>query len=181
MFEYKTRTEYKNGCKFISQDILLYDYIYNGDIEVECHIDYNVPGFGFVLLEENDNASLDSNIYVFKLGTENKYQVINKQLSQQNTVRDEYVEAGGSFKLPSSLILTFEFVEGSRVKISKIKKDENGINKKTTMITYDLPHLFEDYKIGFYSSGGNVLKFAAVVSESPSNWVSNIFNGNGGK
>lgn len=181
MFEYKTRTEYKDGCKFISQDILLYDYIYNGDIEVECHIDYNVPGFGFVLLEENDNASLDSNIYVFKLGTENKYQVINKQLSQQNTVRDEYVEAGGSFKLPSSLMLTFEFVEGSRIKISKIKKDENGINKKTTMITYDLPHLFEDYKIGFYSSGGNVLKFAAVVSESPSNWVSNIFNGNGGR
>ena len=181
MFEYKTRTEYKNGCRFVSQDILLYDYVYDGDIEVECHIDYNVPGFGFVLLEENKSSSLSNNVYVFKLGTENKYQIINKQLSEQKTIKDEYVGAGGNFKLPSALTLVFEFTESSKVKIYKAVKDKNGINQKTLIIAYDLPHLFENYKIGFYSSGGNILKFASVISESPSNWVSNIFNGNGGR
>ncbi len=181
MFEYKTRTEYKNGCRFVSQDILLYDYVYDGDIEVECHVNYNVPGFGFVLLEENENSSLSNNIYVFKLGTENKYQIISKQLSEQKTIKDEYVEAGGNFKLPSALTLVFEFTESSKVKIYKAVKDKNGINKKTLIMAYDLPHLFENYKIGFYSSGGNILKFASVISESPSNWVSNIFNGNGGR
>lgn len=181
MFEYKTRTEYKNGCRFVSQDILLYDYVYDGDIEVECHVDYNVPGFGFVLLEESENSSLSNNIYVFKLGTENKYQIISKQLSEQKTIKDEYVEAGGNFKLLSALTLVFEFTESSKVKIYKAVKDKNGINQKTLIMAYDLPHLFENYKIGFYSSGGNILKFASVISESPGNWVSNIFNGNGGR
>lgn len=181
MFEYKTRTEYDNGCKFVSQDILLYDYIYDGDIELECHVDYVNPGFGFVLLEEAENASVGNNVYVFKLGTDNKYQIINKQQSQQVTIRDEYVEAGGGFKVSDKLILIFEITEDSKIKIYKAKKDNNGINKKNLMISYSLPHVFESYKIGFYSSAGNILKFASVISESPSNWVSNIINGNGGR
>ena len=181
MFEYKTRTEYDNGCKFVSQDILLYDYVYDGDIEVECHVDYNSPGFGFVLLEEAENSSVSNNVYVFKFGTDNKYQIINRQQSQQTTVKDEYVEPGGGFKVPSSLILIFEITEDFKVKIYKASKDENGINQKNLMITYMLPHVFESYKIGFYSSAGNVLKFASIISESPSNWVSNIINGNGGR
>lgn len=181
MFEYKTRTEYDDGCKFVSQDILLYDYVYDGDIKVECHVNYNSPGFGFVLLEEAENNSISNNVYVFKLGTDNKYQIINKQQSQQSTVKDEYVEPGGGFKISSDLVLIFEMTEDSKVKIYKAIKDDNGINQKSLMIAYTLPHVFESYKIGFYSSAGNILKFASIISESPSNWVSNIANGNGGR
>lgn len=181
MFEYKIRTELKNGCKFTSQDILLYDYIYTGDIELECHVDYNIPGFGFVLLEDIQNTSLGDNAYIFKLDQENHYQIINRGYSEQNIVRDEYIEAGVRFKAPANMILIFEFIENCKVRIYKAEKDENGINNKRLMISYDLPHLMERYQIGFYSSANNVLKFASVSSESPSNWISNIFNGNGGR
>lgn len=181
MFQYKTRTELKNGCKFTSQDIILYDYVYTGDIEIECHVDYNVPGFGFVLLEDIENASLGDNAYIFKLDQDNHYQIIKREYSEQTIVRNEFTEAGSRFNISASLILVFEFTENSKVKIYQAEKDENGINKKQLMVSYMLPHLMERYQVGFYSSANNILKFAAISSESPSNWVSNIFNGNGGR
>lgn len=181
MFEYKTRTELKNGCKFTSQDILLYDYLYTGNIELECHVNYVVPGFGFVITEDIENTSLNANSYIFKLDQPNHYKIIAKELSEQTIIKDEFTESGSKFSIPEDLILIFEFVENCKIRIYQSKKNENGINEKQLMISFELPHLIERYQIGFYSSANNIIKFAAVSSESPSNWVSNIFNGNGGR
>ena len=40
MFEYKVRSEPCGGAKFYSQDVLLFDYAYEGDIDIHCNIDY---------------------------------------------------------------------------------------------------------------------------------------------
>ena len=180
MFEYKTRTKTEDGCKFLSQDILLYDYSYTGDIEIGCEIKYNNYGFGFVLVEENENSSTDNNTYVFKISKDNQYQIINKDLSSQKTVKDEFIEPGSDFSIGETLSLTFRFISDSEVEIYR-NYTEDQIIKKRRMITYSLPHQIRRYKVGYYSNSGNILKHAEISTESPSNWVSNVANGNGGR
>jgi len=183
MFEFKTRTETINGCRFYEQDLLLFDYSYRNDTVVECAVDYQVPGFGFVVLEENEAGSeYSENVYIIKLGTRNKYQIINKQFLEQTTLKDEYINAGIDIDTGmTNLRLVFKFIEDSKIRIYYVEKDEYGINQETLIIEYMLPHTLEKYKLGFYSNGGNTLKFASIDSETPSNWISNIFNGNGGR
>ena len=183
MFEFKTRTETVNGCRFYEQDVLLYDYVYSGDTVIECLLDYNIPGFGFVLSEENDTDISDwENIFVIKFGKRNQYQIINKQVIDQELIRDEYIQGGEDIAPPmKGLRLLFKFTNGDTFDVSLVRKDEDGINIESPLIRYQITREIKSYKLGFYSNGGNVLKFAAIQSEAPSNWISNIFNGNGGR
>lgn len=183
MFEYKTRTETINGCKFYEQDVLLFDYSYSGDCVIECVVDYIIPGFGFVLLEDSGNdISRSENMYIVKFGKRNQYQIINRQLLEQITVRDEFILGAKDINVPyKNLRLVFKFRENDRIEVYYADKDEYGINVETLLIEYRLPHEITRYKLGFYSNGGNTIKFASIESEAPSNWVSNVFNGNGGR
>ena len=183
MFEYKTRTETINGCKFFEQDILLLDYLYNSDCEIECVVDYNIPGFGFVFVEDTGSgADKSENIYLIKFGKRNQYQIINKQLLEQTIVRDEFILGANDINSPSKdLRFVVKFTDNCKVQVFLATKNEYGINIESMVIEYEMPYQMNDYKIGFYSSGGNVLKFAAIETECPSNWVSNVFNGNGGR
>ena len=183
MFEYKTRTETIDGCKFYEQDILLFDYAYSGDCIVECVVDYLSPGFGFVLCEDYEgDISRSESMYLIKFGQRNKYQIINRELLQQLIVKDEFILGGKDINVPSkNLRLLFKFRENDRLEVYYADKDENGINIETLLIEYRIPHEILNYKIGFYSNGGNTIRFASITTECPSNWVSNIFNGNGGR
>ena len=176
MFEYKTRTKLNNGCEFVNQDILLYDYLYSGDLKINCSVEYNTPGFGFVILENSENNVINENVYLFKLGTDNRYQIISKQLDEQTLIKNEFVEAGSSFKINETMNLEFVFTEDSKIELYKISK-----NKKAKLFTYNIPHQIKAYKIGYYSSASNIIKFADISTESPSNWISNIENGEGGR
>lgn len=183
MFEYKTRTETVNGCKFIQQDILLLDYLYHSNSEIECVVDYMIPGFGFVIVEDNnDNASTSENVYIIKFGKRNQYQIINREYNEQSIVRDEFI-LGGKDINPNTqdLRLVFKFTDNDTVRIYAADKNEYGINIETLLIEYRMPYEILNYKLGFYSNGGNTLKFAAIKTDAPSNWISNVFNGNGGR
>ena len=43
-----------------------------------------------------------------------------------------------------------------------------------------MPYEILNYKLGFILMR-NTLKFAAIKTDAPSNWISNVFNGNGGR
>lgn len=183
MFEYKTRTETVNGCKFFEQDILLLDYLYHDDCEIECVVDYNAPGFGFVFVEDTGNGAAQSeNIYLIKFGKRNQYQIINKQLLEQTIVRDEFILGANDINIPSKdLRFVVKFTENCKLQVFLATKDEYGINIESMIVDYEMPYQMNEYKIGFYSNAGNTLKFAAIQTECPSNWISNVFNGNGGR
>lgn len=183
MFEYRTRTETVNGCKFIQQDILLFDYVYSGDTETEVHLNYVNPGFGLVLVEaEGKDITQSENIYIFKLGARNEYQVITKQYMEQYTAKDEFIGSGVDIAPDGSpIMLLFKFTERYKLRCYYITKGNNGINNEQLLFTFNLPHDINNYKLGIYSNFGNTLRFASVKSEAPSNWVSNIFNANGGR
>ena len=183
MFEYKTRTETINGCKFVEQDILLFDYIYSGDIAVEFEVDYMSPGFGIVIAENIVGDISDSeNMYLVKFGKDNEYQIVTKQKDRQVTLKNEFILGGTSIKVGTEkLRLLAKFMEGHKLTVSKLFQNEDGTNNEIEVIAFDFPYELEQFKIGFYSNAGNTLRFAKIESESPSNWVSNVYNGNGGR
>lgn len=181
MFEYETRLERKDGCKFIEQDILLYDYIYSDDISIETAIEYKRPGFGFVISEQQNNVAVGDNIYIFKIDKPNHYQIITRKKGEQVILRSEYIDATASFDLNEDMILVMDFSNNCQVKIYRATKNEYKTNDKHLMFSYEMPHVMDRYKVGFYSNAGNTIKFSAISSESPSNWISNIFNGRGGR
>lgn len=183
MFEYKTRTETINGCKFVEQDILLFDYIYSGDIAVEFEVDYMSPGFGIVIAENIiGDISESDNMYLVKFGKDNEYQIITKQKDRQITLKNEFILGGATIKVGTEkLRLSMKFMDGHRLIISKLFGKEDGTNDEIKIVDFDFPYELEQFKLGFYSNSGNTLKSANIESESPSNWVSNVYNGNGGR
>lgn len=181
MFEYNAKLERHDGCKFIEQDILLYDYIYADDISIETTLEYNRPGFGFVICEQQNNAAVGDNIYIFKIDKPNHYQIISKSKGEQVVLRSEFIEATASFGLKEDMILIMDFTENSVAKVYRATKNENKTNDKHLMFSYIMPHVMDRYKVGFYSNAGNTIKFSTISSESPSNWISNIFNARGGR
>ena len=173
MFEYKTRTETAGGCLFYQQDILLFDYAYSGDFDLHCNLDYNTPGFGIVIAEYADDISQSENVYIVKLGARNEYSVIKTEYFNQKNIRDGFINPGKDINVPSkNLNLSFKFTEGYLL---------NVYAEDILILSYSLEHDIDKYKLGFYSSAGNVLKSCVIYSETPTNWTHNIWSGNGGR
>ena len=173
MFEYKTRTETEEGCRFYQQDILLFDYTYAGDLDIHCVVDYNTPGFGIVIAEYSDDISQSENVYIVKLGARNEYGVIKSELFTQKTLREGFIQSGKDINVPSkNLNLSFKFTENYLINI---------YSDNVLLVSYPMEHDISKYKVGFYSSAGNVIKTALIYSTTPTNWTHNIWNGNGGR
>ena len=173
MFEYRTRTETDGGCKFYQQDILLFDYTYEGDIDVHARIDYNTPGFGLVIAEYANDISESANVYVIELCARNEYRVIKKEYLDQRTVANDFFDAGKDINVPiKDLDLSFKFTEKYKVEV---------YSGDVLLFSFGMDYDIAQYKIGFYSSAGNVIKNCIIYSETPSNWVHNIWNGYGGR
>ena len=171
MFEYKTRTETVNGCRFYEQDILMFDNSYSGDFEVHCKLDYNTPGFGIVIAEDTADISKSENVYIVELGARNEYQVIHKELTQR-LMRSGFIQPGKDINVPTKgLELCFRFTEGYKVDI---------LSDDILLVSFGMINEMPKYRLGFYSNVGNIIDWAVVYSETPSNWISNIWNGQGG-
>lgn len=53
LFEPNSRIEkIDSGIRFYEQDIIFSDYVFEGDVEVNLHLDYLHPGFGIVIAEK---------------------------------------------------------------------------------------------------------------------------------
>lgn len=180
MYSYKTRTENKNGCRFFEQDILLLDYIYSNNVMIDVLLDYQTSGFGFVMSEDS-GAAESENILLIKFGKENQYQVISKEFLDQKTLVDSFIDPGTTI-VPgiNNLKLMLKKI-GTKITVSRYEPDTNGIPNEITLMSYNMRHDMENFKIGFYSNAGNTIKFSAISSDAPSNWITNIFNTDGGR
>lgn len=55
IFDSNSRIEKINdGIKFYEQDILSCSYVFEDDLIIDLDIDYIMPGFGIVIIEDND-------------------------------------------------------------------------------------------------------------------------------
>ena len=181
MFEYNTRTEVIKGARFIEKDILMFDYAYTGDLLLHCDVTLQNSGFGFVIAD-NDTASLttSSAIYMIKLNRDNSYTILHKSGSVQETIITQFVGATAHVYEDGVTSLFFE-KRGTRLIVYKGIRIADRAMQKIRLLEYSLPYEMESYKIGIYSNKGNTLRFASIETEAPSNWVTNVFNANGGR
>ena len=173
MFEYKVRSEPYGGAKFYSQDVLLFDYAYEGDIDIHCNIDYVSPGFGVIIAEYANDITESENIYIAEITSRNEYRIIKKEHQVQKTIKTGSFLAGKDIVIPSfGLDLSFKFTEDNRIDV---------YSSSVLLFTFWMDHQIKQYKTGFYSNKGNVLKNCIIYSKTPSEWVHNIWNGRGGR
>ena len=81
LFEPNSRIEkIDSGIRFYEQDIIFSDYVFEGDAEVNLHLDYLHPGFGIVIAEKYKGGPRNSEkAHLFKLGRY-VFQVIEKPM-----------------------------------------------------------------------------------------------------
>ena len=184
MFEYNARTETINGARFIEKDVILFDYQYSGDILLRADVNLKSSGFGFVIAEDEGEAiSRSANIYLLKLNSNDSYQVIYKSGTEQETILNQHVGSATSVYGDENVILFFRKQE-ERLIITKAipLSDVSEVRfEEIELLQYVMPHDMENFKIGIYSNGGNTVRYAAVSTEAPSNWITNVRSANGGR
>ena len=123
MFEFKTRTEQHNGCRFYSQDFLIFDYAYEGDTDIHCTIDYNSPGFGIVIAEYANSITESENVYIAEITSRNEYRVIKKEHQAQKTIKTGFFLAEMDIDIPSeNLDLSFKFTSSQERAVASPKR-----------------------------------------------------------
>ena len=94
MFAYNTRTERINGTKFIEKDIILFDYIYTGDLLFQVDAKLVTPVFGFVIREEDtEGEQAADNAILISFSSDNSYRIIVKNGIDQVTAVYQFVES----------------------------------------------------------------------------------------
>lgn len=181
MFEYNARTEVINGAKFIEKDVILFDYSYSGDILLQVDANLISSGFGFVIVEDENNENMaTANKYLIKINSNDSYHIFYKTGNDQRVLDHGFFVSATKVYSEKDVIL-FLRKNGDKLLINKAIRNEDGIYQEIPLISYVMSYDMENYKIGIYSNGGNTVKFASISTEAPSNWITNIFNANGGR
>ena len=181
LFEPNSRIEKtQNGIRFYEQDIIFSDYIFEGDVEIDLHIDYQHPGFGVVIAEKYKGGPRNSEkAHLFKLGN-NSFRVIEKTILTQNSKKENAcLFAPGTENEDVNLLFS---IEGRNVKL--LRKTINQKNKKPKydeLGTYKFQKKIGEYYIGFYSNKGNTIRNITYLQGAPNNWFTSIHNVEGGR
>ena len=181
MFEYNVRTEIQNGTKFIEKDIIMFDYVYSGDMVFQVEANLKTPGFGFVIKEFAEEVGQEAdNIVLIKFSNDDSYQVILKDGTKQVTAEDRFITSAVHVYSDSDVIFFFKKFD-TTLSVFKGIRNADGTYNEIRLASYIMKYDMNEYKIGIYSNAGNTVKFASIKSPAPSNWISNVMNAGGGR
>ena len=181
MFAYNTRTERINGTKFIEKDIILFDYIYTGDILLQVDAKLVTPGFGFVIREEDtEGEQAADNAILISFSSDNSYRIIVKNGIDQVTAVYQFVESATNLYDSDGVTLFFK-KHNETLEVCRAVRQDTGAYREIRLLEYKMRYDMLQYKIGIYSNAGNTITFASIKTEAPSNWISNVFNAGGGR
>lgn len=182
MFANDSRIEHvSNGIRFYEQDVAMCDYSFTEEkLDINLKIDYLSPGFGIVLMQESRNPNTDTSIaYLFKLGVNSfkVYKRANQEIS--NVWTEACIFAPNENKLNQPLRFTI-----NKRSISLVLVD--GDRSKRQIIdlplgSYKIKKTLQEYKVGIYSSAGNIVHDISFDSNVPDKWMKSIANVNGGR
>lgn len=180
MFTYNARTELlPEGTKFIEKDIIMFDYSYSGDMVFQVDAVLQTPGFGFVIQEDDGDVQNAENIVLITFSTDNTFKVITKNGGEQVTVIYQAVE--GATNIYEDHTTLFFKKHDEALSVYKGIRMDDGHFEEIKLMTYHMPYDMDRYWIGIYSNGGNLVNFASIQTEAPSNWISNVINAGGGR
>ena len=180
VFEPNCRVQKTNeGIQFYEQDVLCFGYDFFGNQRIEIKLDYVSPGFG-VLLIENNNSELKEvhNSYLFKMGS-NDFRVYQKHFKKQEQVGVSSCAftPGPSMK---NVVLVFEIID-RLLSVYRQEEDSAGKHRESLLAEYELNKLFESYRIGIYSNAGNTIRSISLLNSIPKHWRASIKNTMGGR
>lgn len=169
MLQKNCRIEKLNNLKFYEKDVLFDDYIFTQNLEVEVDATYITPGFGLVLIDSTEGASLDANpsCYLFKIG---------------------YREASVFYSSSSGLQIVDQISCSDAVTIQehmkfKLKKYGKKISiylNDKLVIEEIIKKSLDKFCIGYYSNVGNTINNINIAANIPDKWIVNMKNTKGG-
>jgi hypothetical protein len=181
LFTNKARvSQTKEGCRWYDQDIVFLDYDYTGDCVIDMTLQYNTPGFGIFLVEDDGFDIFDSEYSVL-------YRLSDRYLQahQYNNAVKKEIDIGSFPVEPNGNTINLIFYKtDNRIWMVYTYVDSEGntqVYGSKNMTDYTLSNPFDTYRIGFYSNAGNVLQYASIASGMPTGWIVNIHNTNGGR
>ena len=178
MFNNKGRVEKTDtGCYFYEQDIIFLDYDFSGDCIVDFTLNYQSPGFGIFLIE-NEVTDIFNSDYslLYRIGTYT-YNVEEKIKNTQSNIG-----TGSFFNIePNGKTYHISFHKTDNYIYATYTDDEGNIFGGHQLTGVNFNESLNKYKIGFYSNKGNTINNVGISSGIPKNWIVNIHNTNGGR
>ena len=176
MFDKNGRVEHvENGLRFYEQDIVMCSYTFSEKrVVVDVSVDYIVPGFGIVIAStSNTEGKVDeATNYIAKVGV-GSFQVYRRRAEDA----PKCLYTGACLFSPGGSQRRLRFI----VRRNKITLEEVAGNVYNKIGEYTLPDSLDNYRIGIYSSAGNVLESLAFLTDMPDNWITNVANTFGGR
>lgn len=169
LFEQGARIGNEDGVVFYEQDIAKIKYDFIKDASVKVRIQYNNPGFGFLIEKTSNGPSrTGSDSFLVKLGADS-FGAYRKQFRSQETLKFESCFFNTSIDEQE---ITF-FKKGRELYIINDLGHELG--------KVEMPRDFDRFKLSIYSSQDNVIKSMEIENNVPDAWVTNVKNTAGGR
>lgn len=176
IFDSNSRIEKINdGIKFYEQDILSCSYVFEDDLIIDLDIDYIMPGFGIVIIEDNDVSLQKIDIaYLFKIGS-NDFTVIEKNFSNQQQLQHTSCVLSPSIN-NKNIKLKFTY-KNNQVSFDWIFDNDTTYNLGKITLKKKIGR----YRIGFYSNQNNIIHSFSFKQGIAKNWNASIKNTCGGR
>lgn len=163
-----SRIEKNIGIKYYEKDILIDDHIYTGDIQVNLNVDYINSGIGIALISNEGVSAFNLNsAYLVRLGN------LECSLIKKN---------GANIQVLQSTPLTNVKPYYKNLKIElrmNINKLSFYVNNEL-IFRYYLMEELGNYNVGYYSNAENTINSITIASQTPTGWIVNLNNTNGG-
>ena len=172
IFDPNSRVEkITEGLRFYEQDILGCRYIFSGDLKIYTTVTYNKSGFGF-FIGDGQSVETSTKALLFKIGY-NDFSIMEKQYDNFNIL----FQNAHSLKPKHQDVQLIFTIKKKRVTLEYVLSNTRNI----TIGEFDLPYMFANYVLGFYSNATNILKETNIQQKTPDKWDYELDNSRGGR
>ena len=172
IFDPNSRVEkITEGLRFYEQDILGCRYIFSGNLKIYTTITYNKSGFGF-FIGDGQSVETSTKALLFKIGY-NDFSIMEKQYNNFNIL----FQNAHSLKPKHQDVQLIFTIKKKRVTLEYVLSNTRNI----TIGEFDLPYMFANYVLGFYSNATNILKETNIQQKTPDKWDYELDNSRGGR
>lgn len=167
------------GIRFYEQDILPCSYIFEGDQVIDLTVDYLFSGFGVVIAQNNGHPFRHADrVYMLKVGY-NDFQVLEKRNGKVSNISTTSCTLAPS--LDNKRIKLQISIAKKLVSVDWLTEDKAGAFRRYNLGSYRMSDELEEYRIGFYSNAGNIIRNLSFKQDVPANWTTSIKNTCGGR
>ena len=174
MFDKNGRVErVKEGLRFYEQDVVMCSYIFSEKrVVVDTVIDYITPGFGLVISEVSKSKVDEAVTYLAKVGVDS-FKLYRRQVKSV----PECLHTESCSLSPDGSHCRLRFV----IRHKKVSVEIQSGGSYVKLGEYAFKDSLDSYRIGIYSSAGNIVESMTFLTDMPDNWMASVANTFGGR